>query len=506
MNTTGHISSELLKAAAPAVEAPGARERRRAPDSPRAAESGRKSRLHWGELQAVLLDLLCVGLSSVLANQLRLVLLRSSVSILSVPAEERADIAFFLLYAILLLLLCQSVGLYHGTSRLSDAELAGRVMKAVLLATTLLIALVYFSGVRTVSRLIVLFVGILNWLLMTLWRDIQRRRAERSTGAGIRARNVLIVGAGRVGRELARQFDSNPHWGYRVKGFVDQLSDGSSKILGSLDDIETVMRSHFIEDVVITIPSRRNLVKSVAIEARKLRCNLKVVPDLYDGLGWFAPVEYLGKFPVMELYGEPIPTLGLLAKRVIDVSISALALILFAPVMAAVALAIRIDSRGGIFYPSRRVGRKGRKFICFKFRTMIADADKHKAQLRSHNERRGPFFKMQDDPRITRIGRILRKYSLDELPQFWNVFRGDMSLVGPRPHPTDDFEHYLLEHYRRLDVKPGVTGLWQVTARRDPSFETNMALDLQYIENWNLWLDLEILWQTLPAVLRAEGC
>jgi exopolysaccharide biosynthesis polyprenyl glycosylphosphotransferase len=505
MNTTGHISSELLKAAAPAV-APGARERRGVPAMSRVADFSRSSRLHWGELPAVLLDLLCVALSSVLANQLRLVLLRSSVSILAVRVEQRAYLAFFLLYAILVLLLCQSVGLYQGTSRLSDGEVASRVMKAVLLATTLLIALVYFSGVRTVSRLIVVFVGVLNWFSMTLWRAIQRRRAERNAGAGPRARNVLIVGAGRVGRELARQFETNPHWGYRVSGFVDQLGNGSPQMLGRLEDIDTVMRAHFIDEVVITIPARRNLVKSVAIEARKLRCNLKVVPDLYDGLGWFAPVEYLGKFPVMELYGEPIPTIGLLAKRMIDVSVSALALLLFSPVMAAVALAVRIDSPGGIFYASRRVGRKGRKFICFKFRTMIVDADKHKARLRNRNERRGPFFKMQDDPRITRVGRFLRKYSLDELPQFWNVLRGDMSLVGPRPHPTDDFEHYLLEHYRRLDVKPGVTGLWQVTARRDPSFETNMALDLRYIENWNLWLDLEILWQTLPAVLRAEGC
>jgi lipopolysaccharide/colanic/teichoic acid biosynthesis glycosyltransferase len=138
-------------------------------------------------------------------------------------------------------------------------------------------------------------------------------------------------------------------------------------------------------------------------------------------------------------------------------------------------------------------------------RTMVTNADELKDSLRHQNERQGPFFKITDDPRITRSGRILRKYSLDELPQLWNVFKGDMSLVGPRPHPIDDFERYNLEHLRRLDVKPGLTGLWQVTARRDPSFETNLALDIDYIENWSLGLDVRILLRTFPEVLRATG-
>ncbi|HXH49782.1 MAG TPA: sugar transferase, partial [Terriglobia bacterium] len=132
-------------------------------------------------------------------------------------------------------------------------------------------------------------------------------------------------------------------------------------------------------------------------------------------------------------------------------------------------------------------------------------ADNHKDQLRRLNERSGPFFKMSNDPRITRVGKLLRKFSLDELPQVWNVLKGDMSLVGPRPHPTDDFGHYQLEHLRRLDVTPGITGLWQVTARRDPSFEKNLCLDIEYIENWSLWLDVKLLLRTIPAVVKGTG-
>jgi lipopolysaccharide/colanic/teichoic acid biosynthesis glycosyltransferase len=136
---------------------------------------------------------------------------------------------------------------------------------------------------------------------------------------------------------------------------------------------------------------------------------------------------------------------------------------------------------------------------------MMANADELKESLRHRNERQGPFFKIHDDPRITRSGKFLRKYSLDELPQFWNVFKGEMSLVGPRPHPADDYERYSLEHLRRLDVKPGITGLWQVTARRDPSFETNMRLDIQYIENWSLWFDFRILIRTIPEAIQGRG-
>ena len=151
------------------------------------------------------------------------------------------------------------------------------------------------------------------------------------------------------------------------------------------------------------------------------------------------------------------------------------------------------------------MGRKGRKFRCFKFRTMCEDADERKNGLMHMNERNGATFKITDDPRITRLGRFLRKYSIDELPQLFNVLKGDMSVVGPRPHPEDDFKRYDLEHFRRLDVTPGLTGLWQVTARHDPSFEKNVSLDLEYIENWNVLLDLKILLMTIPVVFRGSG-
>jgi lipopolysaccharide/colanic/teichoic acid biosynthesis glycosyltransferase len=158
-----------------------------------------------------------------------------------------------------------------------------------------------------------------------------------------------------------------------------------------------------------------------------------------------------------------------------------------------------------VLYTAPRAGRKGRPFRCYKFRTMVRDADALKEGLRKRNQRQGPFFKITDDPRITRAGRLLRRYSLDELPQLWNVLKGEMSLVGPRPHPLDDYSAYAIEHLPRLDVTPGMTGLWQVTARRDSSFQAGMNLDIEYIHRWSLGMDLRILLKTVGAVLRGSG-
>jgi exopolysaccharide biosynthesis polyprenyl glycosylphosphotransferase len=272
-----------------------------------------------------------------------------------------------------------------------------------------------------------------------------------------------------------------------------------------LRDLRKIALGQFADRLFVTLPADREVVKEIFLEARRLRMNLNVVPDIYDGLGWRAPVETIGGFPVIELHGEPIPAMGLAFKRAIDLLGAAALLLLTAPLLAFAALRIRCDSPGPVFYPALRVGRKGRKFRCYKLRTMVAEADAQKEQLRPANERNGPCFKIENDPRITRCGRWLRKFSIDELPQLLNVLRGDMSLVGPRPHPVDDYERYTIEHLRRLDVKPGVTGLWQVTARRDPSFDTNMVLDLEYIENWSLQLDLRVLLRTFKVVLEGEG-
>jgi len=202
---------------------------------------------------------------------------------------------------------------------------------------------------------------------------------------------------------------------------------------------------------------------------------------------------------------RPIPVASLLVKRIMDLLLSAIALLFLWPLMLAIALAVRLESSGPVLYSSLRGGGKGQKFVCYKFRTMVDKADELKVLLRRLNEREDPFFKIADDPRVTRLGRFLRKYSLDELPQLGNVLKGDMSLVGPRPHPVDDYARYRPDDHKRLEVKPGITGLWQVIARSNPSFETCIRLDLEYMKHWSLLLDFKILMRTVPAVQTGEG-
>ena len=192
-------------------------------------------------------------------------------------------------------------------------------------------------------------------------------------------------------------------------------------------------------------------------------------------------------------------------KRVFDFAFSFCVLLGLLPLFLIVALAIKLDSPGPIFYLSNRIGKKGRGFRCIKFRTMVEDAEDRKADLLHMNERDGVLFKVSNDPRVTRLGRLLRKYSIDELPQFWNVLRGEMSVVGPRPPLGDEVKEYKLSHLRRLEVTPGITGLWQVQGRQDPSFASYVSLDMRYIDNWSIWMDFAIIFRTITVVLAGTG-
>jgi exopolysaccharide biosynthesis polyprenyl glycosylphosphotransferase len=417
----------------------------------------------------------------------------------------RAYPGFLLSYAALVVLTCMSQDLYRTARDCAAFAESVSVVKAVGFATALLVLFIFTSGNKEISPLVVACSGLLNVGTLAGWRYLKRQYVFRRTQRGEGVSRVLIVGAGKLGRALAAWLEENRQLGYAVCGFLDPHPNGDTRVLGSVRDLRRVALSQFADQLFVTLPADREMVKEIFLEARRLRLDLNVVPDVYDGLGWRAPVQSICGFPVIELHGQPIPVFGLAVKRLMDALGASVALLLSAPVLVLAAFWIRHDSPGPVFYSAVRVGKKGQKFRCYKLRTMMNEADAHKEKLRRTNERNGPLFKMEDDPRVTRCGRWLRKYSIDELPQLINVLLGDMSLVGPRPHPLDDYERYTVEHLRRLDVNPGVTGLWQVTARRDPSFEANMALDLGYIENWNLWLDVKILLRTVPAIFRGDG-
>ncbi len=478
--------------------------------------NGRRPESHlvgglWVQISYALIDIVCVAVNCTLAFFLRfspadfhLYLSGGHWRVTTQQPLSRYG-AFLLLYVALILLFCHWQDLYRTSRTLSAQKEGLAVFKAVSFATLVLSAFIYLSGVKIVSRLVVAVAFVLNAIALAAWRYAKRKLVIHRARQGIGTRNTVIIGAGRVGQALARQLDENKLLGYQFKGFLDGNHSNDPRLLGKIEDLPRVARAEFVEEVFVTIPSERELVKRIAFEAHQNRFAVKVVPDLYDGLAWNAPVRHIGDFPAMDLCWTPIPTFGVFLKRIMDLVLSAFGLIVCAPVFAALALWVQLDSPGPVFYGSRRAGKKGRVFTCYKLRTMVVNADAMKDLLRHRNERKGPFFKIADDPRVTRVGGFLRKYSLDELPQLWNVLKGDMSLVGPRPHPVDDFKQYNLDHLRRLEVKPGITGLWQVTARQDPSFDTGLRLDTEYIDRWSLRLDLQILLKTAVQVSKGTG-
>ena len=405
-----------------------------------------------------------------------------------------------ILQATLITLMGHGEGLYAGRCTLKRQ--AGVLGRAVFWATTVLCFAYGMQGAPWTTCVLICGAGVLHFgaLLVRRQQSWRPRPLDRRDD-----RKVLIVGAGAVGRRVAAHLEGHPEAARTVYGFLDNEKRIGDGVIGRVADLARLARTGFVDEVILAAPRDRELTLRVVREARRLHLDVKIVPELFGCSPAVNEIEQVGGMPVICLHAEHLPATGLALKRCVDVVGSGLALTVLSPLLAVIAGLIKLDSAGPVFYRAARAGRKGHLFRCYKFRTMVSNADELKSTLRQGNQRSGPFFKIADDPRITRLGRLLRQYSLDELPQLWNVMKGDMSLVGPRPHPVDDYAAYDIEHLARLDVTPGITGLWQVTARRDPSFQRGMALDREYIQTWSLISDARILLKTFVAVVRGSG-
>jgi exopolysaccharide biosynthesis polyprenyl glycosylphosphotransferase len=414
-------------------------------------------------------------------------------------------------YSIALVMTSRRMRLYQParlTSILREQELSAQAcfISGLLLAGTL-----YLVHADDIPRSIVLVTVGLVTIALSLRRLAYRILLYRRFERGVGTRNVLIVGTGPEAHALRNHLESIRNLGYTFKGFIDFPGSGSDfpaasgDVVGTLETLFQHVRKQFVDEIFFSTPCERGIVRSVLEQARVHGVDLRVVPDMYDGLAWNSPVEYIGEFPTIPLRCGNTHEAGLLLKHALDMVFSSMVLIALAPLLAAIAIAVKLDSRGPVFYCADRIGKKGRVFRCVKFRTMVGDAEKRLSDVMYMNEREGALFKISHDPRTTRLGRFLRKYSLDELPQFFNVLHGDMSVVGPRPPLADEVREYDLSHLRRLDVTPGITGLWQVQGRKDPSFNSYISLDVTYIENWSIWLDIQIILRTIGVVLAGTG-
>ena len=421
-------------------------------------------------------------------------------------------IPFFLcFYAVSLMLVSRRLNLYSPTQLYNVLQEQRLSAQACLTSGLLLTGTLYLFRAEDISRSIVLVTVGLVTVFLGLRRLTARLLLYRNFDRGLGTRNVLIVGTGPEAHALRHHLESIRRLGYTFKGFIEIASSGSrlagsdDDVVGSLDTLFDNARKQFVDEIFFTTPCERSVVQDALAKARTHGVDLRIVPDMYDGLTWNSSIEYVGQFPTIPLHHSEVPESALLFKRVVDVIFSILVLICCLPLMLAIAIAVKLDSRGPVFYFSERIGKKGRVFRCIKFRTMVVDAEELRAGMMHMNERKSVLFKISNDPRITRVGRLLRKYSLDEFPQFLNVLRGEMSVVGPRPPIGSEVSEYKLSHLRRLDVTPGITGLWQVQARQDPSFDSYVSLDVTYIENWSVWLDVQILLRTIAVVLAGTG-
>jgi exopolysaccharide biosynthesis polyprenyl glycosylphosphotransferase len=419
---------------------------------------------------------------------------------------------FFLCWFILaLILVSRRLRLYAPIQLRNTLHDQRLTLQACFTAGLLLAGALYIARGEAVSRGVVVLTVIFTAMLLSARRLTLRAVLYRRYDRGMETRNILVVGTGRVGQALRHHIESLRHLGFTFKGFVHvpgndaEAAGDCADVLGTVDEALELARKHFVDEIFLSAPCERVLVKRLVHQAREAGIDIRVVPDLYDGLAWNSPIEYIGQFPTIPLHRGEVPVLRMVLKRLLDIAASSVALVLLSPVLAAIAIAVRSDSPGPIFYASERIGKKGRVFPCIKFRTMVPDAERRRTEVLHMNERDSVLFKITNDPRITRVGRFLRKYSLDELPQLVNVLRGDMSLVGPRPPIASEVKRYELNHLRRLDVVPGITGLWQVQARQDPSFDSYISLDTAYIENWSLWLDIKILVRTVGVVVTGTG-
>jgi exopolysaccharide biosynthesis polyprenyl glycosylphosphotransferase len=412
-------------------------------------------------------------------------------------------------------------GLLFGSGAYKSRRTSGLPSEAALLlrisvtGTVLLTLYVYSVRWEFISRPFLLILCAVNLAFLFVERLVVRIVARWVRIKGFNFRTVVLVGDTPRARAMARLIRDHPWWGLRLLGIVRErpaaspegTTAGGLPVLGTLKDLPTILSSLPVDEVVLAV-DRGDLgaLEDVFLLCEETGIQTRLVLDFFPHIFAHVSLEELEGTPLLTFSTTPRDHLGLLAKRAIDVLGSILLGLLFLPALLLAALLIKVGSKGPALFRQTRCGLNGRPFTLLKLRTMVEDAEDRLSDVAHLNEHAGPVFKAGSDPRVTALGRLIRRFSLDEAPQFWNVLRGEMSLVGPRPPIPEEVSRYERWQRRRLSMKPGLTGLWQVSGRSDiPDFDEWMALDLAYIDNWSLGLDTRILLRTIPVVLRGQG-
>jgi exopolysaccharide biosynthesis polyprenyl glycosylphosphotransferase len=455
-------------------------------------------------LFSIVMDVLGVVAALFIASNVRLfVALGVSLS------EIHVSSSVYLMFAVLWVVVAFVISLY-------DPQ---RVYKAVDEFQTLTVAVGFYAlgaagllffTYRQTSRLLVVYALLITWLLLILWRALIRigRKLLKDGNTAV-VNRVLIVGAGEVGQRVAALIRKH-HWaGLQLVGYLDddvKKHDNGLPVLDTLNAIQRVVREYNIDDVILALPPHAHeRVNWVVSQLHILPVRVRVVPDYFSLALYRATVEDFGGIPMIDLRDPALSPYQRMVKRALDLVIGGALTLLFLPLMGIIAVAIKLDSRGPVLFKQLRVGENGRLFEMYKFRSMVKNAEELQDLVNMRDEDGNVIHKSENDPRVTRVGRFIRKWSLDELPQFFNVLRGDLSLVGPRPELPWLVDKYEVWQRKRFAVPQGITGWWQVNGRSDNMMHLHTDEDLYYIQNYSLWLDLYILLKTPWVVLSGEG-
>jgi exopolysaccharide biosynthesis polyprenyl glycosylphosphotransferase len=395
---------------------------------------------------------------------------------------------------------------YDGRKNLRVVDELASLTLGAILATVSLAGILYLSY-RDISRFMFLMANCSAYGLLVGWR-LAARWGFRKRRLNFQVRRVLILGASDTGRRLETHILGMPEFGLEVIGFLDDhlIDRKANDILGSLSRIRFVVQEKRIDDVVVALPLEdHEELARVINQLQDLPVKIWVIPDYFSLTLYRAQVENFANMPMLDLRAPALSEYQLMIKRTFDLVLTFLLLPFSLPVMSIIALAIKFDSPGPVFYRALRVGENGRTFSMLKFRTMVQDADRMLQNIGRYDENHNYIHKLPQDPRVTRVGRVLRKTSLDELPQLINILRGEMSLVGPRPEMPELVERYDSWQRKRFAVPQGMTGWWQVNGRSDKPMHLHVEEDLYYIQNYSPWLDLQILIRTIWVVIWQKG-
>ncbi|MBA2741673.1 MAG: sugar transferase [Actinobacteria bacterium] len=431
--------------------------------------------------------------------------------------SDALEVAIFLLSMPAWVLAANLYGLYSSDEERTDHSTADdlvRVFHLVTVGSWVLFLGITFTSVANPSLQRLITFWVLAIVLITSLRALARGICRRTS---IYLQNTVIVGAGDVGQLVARKLRQHPEYGLNVVGFVDaqpkerQPGLGDLSLLGTPERLSEIVRALEVERVVVAFSNESHEETLDLIRSLKdQNVQIDIVPRLFEVIGTNVGMHTAEGMPMIGLPPLRLSHSALLTKRLLDVTVSLAGLIVFSPVLAAIAIGIKLDSRGPVFFRQVRRGAGDRMFSIYKFRTMRADAEERKAEVASLNKHLAEggdarMFKIPDDPRVTRFGKFVRRYSLDELPQLINVLRGDMSLVGPRPLILEEDQHVVDWRRRRLNLKPGITGLWQVLGRDGIPFGEMVTLDYLYVTNWSMMGDVKLILRTFPVLFRSHA-